>query len=185
MSAVYPEISLSRASSTRRSPIVWLAPVQVICAFTILAIIGGGQILRGWILGALLFLMALPLALSLEAGLLAMILFEPFRGFIRRAEYLIVDYSQFDPIHVLTPIVALMALGLMLQRYRLNIVRATPLASSVSILAAIFFVQIFNPLQGGMMIGLSGAMLILVPVCWFYFGDRKSTRLNSSHSQIS
>ncbi len=174
MSAVYPEITVSR-----RSPIVWLAPVQAICAFTVLAIIGGGQILRSWILGALLFLIALPLALSLEAGLLAMILFEPFRGFIRRAEYLIVDYSQFDPIHVLTPIVALMALGLMLQRYRLNIVRATPLASSVSILAAIFFVQIFNPLQGGLMIGLSGALLVLVPVCWFYFGQAINPRFIS------
>jgi len=180
MSAVYPEITVATGSpsrsATRRSPIVWLAPVQAVCAFTVLAIIGGGQILRSWILGALLFLIALPLLISLEAGLLAMILFEPFRGFIRRAEYLIVDYSQFDPIHVLTPIVALMALGLMLQRYRLNIVRATPLASSVSILAAIFLVQIFNPLQGGLMIGLSGAMLILVPVCWFYFGQAVNPR---------
>lgn len=205
MSAVYPEITVagqspapqspagrsparhSRAeqsparrsaaqSSPRRSLFVWLAPLQAICVFTVLAIVGGGQILRGWILTSLLFLMALPLALSLEAGLLAMIVFEPFRGLIRRLQYLIVDYSQFDPIHVLTPIVALMALGLMLQRYRLNIVRATPLAGSVSILAAIFFVQIFNPLQGGLMIGMSGAMLILMPVCWFYFGQAVNPR---------
>lgn len=132
--------------------------------------------LRSWILGALLFAMALPLAISLEAGLLAMIIFEPFRGLTRRAEYLIVDYSQFDPIHVLTPLVALMAMGMMLHRYRLNIVRATPLATPVSILAAIFFVQIFNPLQGGLLTGLSGAMLILVPMCWFYFGQAVSSR---------
>jgi len=140
--------------------------------------------LRGWILGALLFVMALPLAVSLEAGLLAMILFEPFRGLTRRAEYLIVEYSQFDPIHVLTPIVALMALGLMLQRYRLNIVRATPLATPVSILAAILFVQIFNPLQGGLMVGLSGAMLMLVPMAWFYFGQSVSTRFISTAFQV-
>src|ERR1041385_411279 len=103
MSAVYPEITV-----TRRSPIIWLAPVQAVCAFTVLAIIGAGQILRGWILAALFFLMAAPLALGVEAGLVAMIVFEPFRGLIRRAEYLIVDYSQFDPIHILTPMVALM-----------------------------------------------------------------------------
>ncbi len=169
MSAVYPEITASR-----RSPIIWLASVQAVCAFTVLAIISGGQILRSWILAALLFLMALPLLFGLEAGLTAMILFEPFRGLIRRAEYLIVDYSQFDPIHVLTPIVALLALGMMLQRYRLNIVRATPLASSVSILAGILVVQIFNPLQGGLLIGLSGAMMVLVPVAWFYFGQAVS-----------
>src|SRR2546426_10036510 len=95
---VYPEITVSR-----RSPLVWLAPIQAVCAFTVLAVIGGGQILRGWILGALFFLMAFPLMVSLEAGLLAMILFEPFRGVTRRLQYLIVDYAQFDPIHVLTP----------------------------------------------------------------------------------
>jgi hypothetical protein len=168
---VYPEVTVSR-----RSPVVWLAPLQAAAAFTVLAVIGGGQILRGWMLGALLFLMAFPLTLSLEAGLVAMIVFEPFRGFIRRAQYVFVDYSQLDPIHLLTPLVTLMALGRLLQRYRFNIVRATPLAGMVSILTAIFVIQIFNPLQGGIMIGLSGAMLILVPVSLFYFGQAVNAR---------
>ncbi|MDQ2937834.1 MAG: O-antigen ligase family protein [Acidobacteriota bacterium] len=169
---VYSEVTVSR-----RSPMVWLAPIQAVAAFTVLAVIAGGQMLRGWILGALFFLMAFPLMVSLEAGLVAMILFEPFRGFIRRAQYLIVDYSQFDPIHVLTPLVTLLALGLLLQRQRFHMLRATPLAGAVTILAAIFFIQILNPLQGGIMVGLSGAMMLLVPVSWFYFGQAASSRL--------
>jgi hypothetical protein len=169
---IYSEVTVSR-----RSPIVWLAPIQAVAAFTIMAAVGGGQILRSWILGALFFLMAFPLMVSLEAGLMAMILFEPFRGFIRRAQYLIVDYSQFDPIHVLTPLVTLLALGRLLQRQRFHVISATPLAGVVTLLAAIFFIQILNPLQGGLMIGLSGAMLILVPVSWFYFGQAASSRL--------
>lgn len=168
---LYPEIKLPR-----RSPIIWLAPLQAAAAVTVLAIIGAGQLLRGWILGALFFAMAIPLVVSLEAGLVAMIVFEPFRGFIRRVQYLIVDYSQFDPIHLLTPLVALMAFAMLLQRQRFSLVLATPLAGPVSILAAIFVVQIFNPLQGGLMIGFSGAMLILVPVSWFYFGQTVSSR---------
>ncbi len=169
---VYPEITVSR-----RPPFVWLAMIQGAAAFTVLAVISGGQILRGWILAALFFVMAFPLMVSLEAGLVAMIMFEPFRGLTRRLQYLIVDYSQFDPIHVLTPLVALMALTKLVQRNRFQIIRATPLASAVTILAGIFFVQILNPLQGGLMIGLSGAMLILVPVCWFYFGQEVNFRL--------
>jgi hypothetical protein len=168
---VYPETVTSR-----RSPLIWLAPIQAAAAFTVLAAITGGQILRSWILAALFFVMAFPLMISLEAGLVAMILFEPFRGFIRRAQYLIVEYSQFDPIHVLTPMVTLLALGVLLQRQRLQIIRATPLAGFVSILAAIFVIEILNPLQGGIMIGLSGAMLILVPVSWFYFGQATNAR---------
>ena len=165
-SEVYP------GSRTRkRSPIIWLVPIQAVCAFTVLAAVSGGQILRGWILAALFAVMTLPLMSSIEGGLLAIILFEPFRGFVRRAQYLIVDYSQFDPIHVVTPVVTILALGRLLQRYRFQLFRATPLAGLVSILAAIFILQIFNPLQGGLFVGLSGAMLILVPVSWFYFGQ--------------
>jgi len=173
-----------QASIPRRSPIVWLAPLQAAAAFTVLAIIGAGQLLRGWILAALFFLMATPLLVSFEAGLAAMILFEPFRGLIRRAQYLIVDYSQLDPIHLLTPLVTLLALAKLVQRYRLTILRATPLATAVSILAAIFVVQIFNPLQGSLMIGFSGAMLILVPVSWFYFGQAVGPRFIRAALQL-
>ena len=173
-----------QASIPRRSPIVWLAPLQAAAAFTVLAIIGAGQLLRGWILAALFFLMATPLLVSFEAGLAAMILFEPFRGLIRRAQYLIVDYSQLDPIHLLTPLVTLLALAKLVQRYRLTILRATPLATAVSILAAIFVVQIFNPLQGSLMIGFSGAMLILVPVSWFYFGQAVGRRFIRTALQL-
>jgi hypothetical protein len=172
---VYPQVTVSK-----RSPITWLAPLQAAAAFTVLAVIGAGQMLRGWLLGALLFMIASPLMVSLEAGLVAMIIFEPFRGFIRRAQYLIVDYSQFDPIHLLTPTVTLMAVGMVFHRQRLNVIRASPLAGSVSILAAIFVVQIFNPLQGGLLVGLSGAMLMLVPVSWFYFGQTVSSRFIST-----
>ena len=169
---VYPEMSVSR-----RSPLVWLAPLQAAAAATVLAVIAGGQLLRGWILTALFFMMAFPLMVSLEASLIAMIMFEPFRGLTRRLQYLIVDYAQFDPIHVLTPMVTLMAFAMLLQRHRFQIIRATPLASAVTLLAGIFLLQIFNPLQGGLMIGLSGAMLILVPVTWFYFGQTVNLRL--------
>src|SRR6266550_3290983 len=161
----------THSHNERRSPLVWLGPVQAVCAFTVLAVISGGQILRSWILAALFSVMAIPLLLGLEAGLFAIMIFEPFRGLLRRAQYLIVDYSQVDPIHVLTPLVTIMALGVLLRRQRFQLLRATPLAGAVSILSAIFVLEIFNPLQGGVAVGLSGALLILVPVSWFYFGQ--------------
>ena len=160
----------------RRSAIVWLAPLQAACASTVLAAISGGEILRGWILAALFLTMALPLFFSLEAGLFAVMLFEPFRGLVRRGQYLIVDYSQFDPIHILTPLVTLVALGILLRRYRFTLFRATPLALTVTVLTAIFVAQIFNPLQGSLLVGFSGALLVLVPVAWFYFGQFVSQR---------
>jgi len=128
-------------------------------------------VLRGLVLSGLAWLMALPLLVSLEAGLLAVMLFEPFRGFIRRAQYLVVDYTTTDPIHILTPLVTLIAFAVLLRLRRFQLFHETPLAAPVSILGAIYLIQIFNPLQGGLIVGLSGALFILVPVTWFYFGQ--------------
>lgn len=158
----------------RRSTHLWLIPGLIASGFTVWAITSGVQALRTWLLSALVFLMTLPLLVSLEASLVAMMFFEPLRGILRRAQYLFVEYSSQDPIHVLTPIVTILALVSLLRTKRLSIVRATPLAPWVSVLAVIFFVEIFNPLQGGLMVGLSGAMFNLVPVFWFYFGQYTS-----------
>ena len=115
--------------------------------------------------------MLLPLLVSLEAGLLAMVVFEPFRGLLRRLQYLMVPYSNYEPIHLLTPLVALFAFLIVLNRNKLSIFVATPVAKAVSLLALICVVQIFNPLQGGLFVGLSGGLFILVPMVWFYFGQ--------------
>ena len=68
-----------------RSMWIWFAPVQAAAAFTVLAVAAGGQVLRTWLLTALVWLMAMPLLVSLEAGLIAMMVFEPLRGVLRRA----------------------------------------------------------------------------------------------------
>ena len=159
----------------RRPLPLWLIPAQTAAVFTILAATTGGQMLRGWLLTALTWMMALPLLVSLEAGLIAMMLFEPLRGIIRRGQYLFIEYSSQDPIHILTPIVTLFALATVLRSQRLNILRASPLAGWVSLLALVYVVEIFNPLQGGLMVGLSGAMFSLVPMLWFYFGQAIKT----------
>jgi hypothetical protein len=152
-----------------RSALTWLMPVPVV--FSVIAVTSGGQTLRAWLLSVLVWVMALPLFVSLEAGLLAMMLFEPLRGVIRRAQYLLVDYSATDPIHLVTPIVALFAFALLLKSQGLGIFRQTPLAGAVSLLGLMYFVQIFNPLQGGLFVGLSGALFMLLPLLWFYFGQ--------------
>jgi len=58
--------------------------VQAAAAFTVLAIAAGGQVLRAWLLMTVVWVMALPLLVSLEAGLIAMMFFEPVRGLLRR-----------------------------------------------------------------------------------------------------
>jgi hypothetical protein len=134
------------------------------------AVSTGGEALRWLGLTGMAWALAVPMLASLEAGLLAMMIFEPLRGLLRRAQYIYLTYTQSDPIHLVTPLITLLAFVALLQRRRLQIFFETPLAKLVSVLALIYFLQIFNPLQGGLAVGFSGALFILVPIAWFYFG---------------
>ena len=145
--------------------------MQAAAAFTILAVATGGQVLRTWLLTAVVWMMAMPLFVGLEGGLVAMMLFEPLRGLLRRAQYLFVDYASQDPIHLLTPIVTLLALVLLVRSWKLEIFLATPLAGSVSLLGIIYLLEMFNPLQGSLLVGLAGGLFMLMPLAWFYFGQ--------------
>lgn len=155
--------------------LIAFGPLPVLSAGMALAIVSGGQLLRLLLLGSAWWLMMLPLLHSLEAGLLAMMCFEPLRGLLRRAQYIFVEYTSTDPIHLLTPTMTLIAFAVLLWYRRARILYAQPLAGAVSVLALIFSVQIFNPFQGGLFVGLSGAMFILVPMTWFYFGQAVRT----------
>lgn len=162
---------LIQNNSPRRQLKLWPLITFPLSALAAWAVNTGGEALRWVGLGAIAWSLALPLLISLEAGLFAMMLFEPLRGFLRRAQYLFLPYSATDPIHVVTPLITALALAMLVQRRGLGILRQTPLAYLVSILGLIYFLEIFNPLQGGISVGLSGALFVLVPVAWFYFGQ--------------
>jgi hypothetical protein len=159
-------------SARIKASFLWFAVLQAITAAAAWAITSGGQILRGFLLGSITLTMLVQLLLvSFEAGLTAMIIFEPFRAILRRMQYLIVPYSTYEPIHLMTPVVTFFAFILILNRQKLEIFFASRMAKGVTFLAIICFLQIFNPLQGGLFVGLSGGMFILVPMAWFYFGQ--------------
>lgn len=156
---------------TRRQLKLWPVITFPLSALAAWAVNAGGEALRWVGLGAIAWSLALPLLVSLEAGLFAMMLFEPLRGFLRRAQYLFLPYSSADPIHVVSPLVTILAFAMLLQRHKLRIFRASPLAGLVSILGVIYILEVFNPLQGGLIVGLTGTLFVLIPVAWFFFGQ--------------
>src|SRR5258705_5805784 len=135
--------------ATRRQLKLWPLVTLPLSAFAAWAVTAGGEALRWVGLGAIAWSLALPLLISLEAGLFAMMLFEPLRGFLRRAQYLFLPYSSTDPIHLVTPLVTMLAFAMLLQRRKLRVFRATPLAGMASMLALIYVFEIFNPLHAG------------------------------------
>jgi hypothetical protein len=153
------------------STLICIGLTQVYAFFSAWAIFSGEQMLRAFALGSVALAMIIPLLINFQAGLMALIIFEPFRGLLRRMQYLFVPYSQNEPIHLITPFVTLIAFVLVIQREKLEMFFASKTAKLVTFLAAICFLQIFNPLQGSLFIGLTGALFYLVPMAWFYFGQ--------------
>ena len=150
---------------------LWVLLTQAYAVFAAWAAFSGEQLLKAFGLSTIALTMLIPLFINFQAGLTAMIVFEPFRGFLRRAQYIFVSYSQSEPIHLLTPFVTFFAVLLLIQRQKLAMFLDYPLAKPVSLLALICLIQVFNPLQGGLFIGFTGAMFYLVPMAWFYFGQ--------------
>jgi hypothetical protein len=162
---------LTQTNAAPRSVKLWPLATLPLSGVVAWAVNTGGEAIRWVLLGGVTWALAIPMLVSLEAGLVALMLFEPLRGLLRRAQYLLVPYTQSDPIHIVTPLITFLGFVLLLQRQRLGIFTRTPLAKLVSLLSLIYVLQIFNPLQGGLSIGLTGALFILTPVAWFYFGQ--------------
>jgi hypothetical protein len=89
-----------------------------------------------------------------------------FLGDIRRIRDVAFPHPNLDPLLLVGPaIVILVGVPLILKA------RATdPLAKAMLYLTLLMAFQVFNPLQGGIGIGLGGAFFYLVPILWFWIG---------------
>jgi hypothetical protein len=74
-----------------------------------------------------------------------------------------------DPLVLVSPVVVLLLTATAFMQNRLT--RSTPLSRIVFILLVIMAIQALNPLQGGVVLGLTGVLCIMVPMCWFWVGQ--------------
>ena len=126
-----------------------------------------------WVaIGAVIFLLFALTVGSVRKGIMAILIFLPFMGFLRRVLYFVSPYAKYDPIHLITPILVLFIfVGIPLfGRGRLSqAIRGNSLAKYVIALLGLFVLQIFNPLQGSLLVGLGGALYYVIPAMWFFF----------------
>ncbi len=121
------------------------------------------------LVGFLLFALTVSNA---RRGIIAILIFLPFMAFLRRAIYFVSPYAKFDPIHLLVPLLTFFMFVGMLVFARETLsqaFRSNSLAKYVGVLLGLFVLQIFNPLQGGLLVGLGGAFYYVFPMVWFFF----------------
>ena len=122
------------------------------------------------ILTCLLALMAVSVIWMLNRGaaIISVLLFVMLLGDIRRLVDLYAGIPRLDPLLTAAPFFALcVAIPILLSTKLRN-----PLSRAVMGLTVIMALAIFNPRQGSIVVGLSGAFFFLIPLCWFWVANR-------------
>ena len=94
-----------------------------------------------------------------------------FNGEVRRLVNSIYGWPAIDPLLLLVPVVAIIFGLSVLLRDKVD----TPLSRLVLVLIGLMGLEIFNPLQGGIRVGLGGAFFYIPPLMFFWLGRRYAT----------
>jgi hypothetical protein len=169
----YP-ISLPHGSRARRSlsVIVRLLPVFVL-------LMAGPIALRTdtgtrAFLAATLFLALFTTRVSSTTVLLSLVYLAMLGG-LRRWLIPVLGFPGNDPLLLVCP--AAVGLYAVARLFSRDLPRDSKVARLVMWLVGVMVLQILNPVQGGIMVGLAGALFYVIPVMWFYIGRELGTEL--------
>ena len=92
-------------------------------------------------------------------------------GDIRRIIGMFIGFPKIDPLLLVGPIVTILLAVPILMRLRLR----DPISKVMVGLMAVMLLEIVNPHQGSIVVGLAGAMFYLLPILWFWIGRHYGT----------
>jgi hypothetical protein len=111
------------------------------------------------------------LSLSRHAAIYAVFAYLFLVGDLRRMDGWLVGFPKLDPLLIIGPGVTLVIVLPLFIRLKL----VTAIEKWMLAFMAVNFVEIFNPRQGGITVGLTGVMFHVVPILWFWIGTRYGT----------
>ncbi|MBS0379252.1 MAG: hypothetical protein JSS29_12250 [Proteobacteria bacterium] len=121
------------------------------------------------VLAALMvFILAGAALVDRPGALVATTVYMVALGLLRRYTTWLDGFAESDPLLLVAPLVALFLVARSLMEGSAG--RVTTLTRLVAALAVLMLVEIVNPLQGGLQVGLAGALFYLAPLLWFWVG---------------
>ncbi len=140
------------------------------------AVLGGGAL--AWLATggherlAIAAVIALGIAASAvrhpRVALVTLLVYLSLIGDIRRVLIPLIGWQSQDPLLLVAPAAAgILTLSLVAQgRVRLD----TGLSKAIALLMGIMLLQVMNPLQGGLGVGIGGILFYVVPLLWYWLG---------------
>lgn len=132
-------------------------------------VIAGGPLLRIVAALAVVVALAIPAIEQPKRALYLLFGFLPFLGIIRRALVPATGFTALDPLLLISSAIIMLILISLIATRRSNL-GGTVLSRLVFYLLMIGLLQVFNPAQGNLLVGLTGVMFVLVPIMCFFIG---------------
>ncbi len=92
-------------------------------------------------------------------------------GDIRRIIGTFIGFPKLDPLLLVGPVITLIFAIPLLMRLRLK----DGVSKVMFALLVVMLLQVVNPRQGPIIVGISGAMFYVIPILWFWIGRRYGT----------
>tara|TARA_R110002049_G_scaffold4601_1_gene31691 strand:- start:84014 stop:85429 length:1416 start_codon:yes stop_codon:yes gene_type:complete len=109
-----------------------------------------------------------------KQAVIALLCFLTFFAELRRVLLYVADWSGADPFLLIGPGVAVLLVSRLV--FGQASLPQTRLSQSIFYLILYMGLQILNPLQGGLLVGVAGSMFYVVPLLWFWIGREIADR---------
>ena len=165
-----PTTQKERTQSTKQLLIAVVLSLLGAAGATLL--IGAEQVRLALAIGLVVPMLMLA-TVRLRAAIVVVLVYLVLMGDLRRLLIPMAGWTGFDPLLLLSAIFSgfLCVWAVVSGTLKLD----TPIAKWMVVLMAIGVLQIFNPSQGGLIVGVTGAMFFFVPLFWFWIGRTYGT----------
>lgn len=167
--AYYQPATLDLPERRGGSPRAWVAAMLLGALFLGNQVVSGGPLLRIVAALSLAAIFGIPAVSNPKRAMAMMFGFLPFLGVFRRVLVPATGFSSLDPLLLVSSAIIFVILVTLLISGRANL-GGTVLARMVFWLLLIGLLQVFNPAQGNLFVGLTGVMFVLVPIMCFFIG---------------
>ncbi|ACK78675.1 membrane protein, putative [Acidithiobacillus ferrooxidans ATCC 23270] len=146
----------------------WTVLSALVLGSAVVIFHGYGQLLGVALLGFCFLMLGV---VNAQLAIMVMLTYAFFDGDIRRLVNAVYGWPAIDPLLLLVPVVATIFGLSVLLRDKVD----TPISRMVLVLIGLMGLEIFNPLQGGLRVGLGGAFFYIPPLMFFWLGRRYAT----------
>lgn len=161
---------LGSAQGLRRPLLLAALAVLGTAALSTLVVLQEIRLAVAAVLAVVFVVMALANVRLAVAGALVYLV---FMGDLRRMLIPVAGWSGTDPLLLIGPAFAIVVAGYAIAARKVRF--DTTLAPWMLALLGVMALQMFNPNQGGLMVGVAGALFYIIPVLWYWIGQAYAT----------